>query len=426
MKALCNCAGAIRKDVIIFFFFIFDEEANTTVPVEADVENDEELEFFFDDKVRKVWHKQKEEWYFSVVDVVAVLTDSPNPNNYWKVLKNRLNKEGNQSVTNCNQLKMKSPKDGKMYKTDAANTEQILCIIQSIPSKHTESFKSWLGKCRAMTDNEENSYTETLFEAIKHVNEYGNEFWFARELQKALEYTEWRNFSKVIDRAINACENSGNSVADHFVEINKIVEAGATSKPIDDYQLSRYACYLIVQNGDSRKKVIALGQTYFAVKTRQQELIENFDDLSEEKKRLAIRNEMRTHNKSLAEAAKMAGISEPRDYAIFQNKGYQGLYGGLGRKEIHARKGLKKSQDILDYMGSTELAANLFRATQTDEKLRKEKILGKEAANQTHYEIGRKVRQTIKEIGGTMPEDLPTPAKGIKQIEREQKKEIEE
>ena len=275
---------------------------------------------------------------------------------------------------------------------------------------------------KALTEDEQNSYTETLFESIKHINEYGNEFWYARELQKALEYTEWRNFSKVIDKAITACENSENTVSDHFVEVNKIVEAGATSKPIDDYELSRYACYLIVQNGDSRKKVIALGQTYFAVKTRQQELIENFDDLSEDKKRLAIRGEMKTHNKSLAEAAKMAGISEPRDYAIFQNKGYQGLYGGLGRKEIHARKGLKKSQDILDYMGSTELAANLFRATQTDEKLRRENIVGKEAANQTHYEVGKKVRQTIADLGGTMPEDLPTPQKSIKQIEREQKK----
>ena len=274
---------------------------------------------------------------------------------------------------------------------------------------------------KALTEDEQNSYTETLFESIKHINEYGNEFWYARELQNALEYTEWRNFSKVIDKAITACENSENAVSDHFVEVNKIVEAGATSKPIDDYELSRYACYLIVQNADPRKKVIALGQTYFAVKTRQQELIENFDDLSEDKKRLAIRNEMKAHNKSLAEAAKMAGISEPGDYAIFQNKGYQGLYGGLGRKEIHARKGLKKSQDILDYMGSTELAANLFRATQTDEKLRKENITGKEAANQTHYEVGKKVRQTIKELGGTMPEELPTPSKGIKQIEREQK-----
>ena len=274
--------------------------------------------------------------------------------------------------------------------------------------------------------NELEVQQKKLFDDLRHFDENGNEYWLARELQEALQYKEWRNFQKVISTAQVACKISQQDVGYHFVEINKIVEAGATSKPIDDYQLSRYACYLIVQNGDSRKKVIALGQTYFAVKTRQQELIENFDDLSEEKKRLAIRNEMRTHNKSLAEAAKMAGISEPRDYAIFQNKGYQGLYGGLGRKEIHARKGLKKSQDILDYMGSTELAANLFRATQTDEKLRKEKILGKEVANQTHYEIGRKVRQTIKEIGGTMPEDLPTPAKGIKQIEREQKKEIEE
>ncbi len=194
------------------------------------------------------------------------------------------------------------------------------------------------------------------------------------------------------------------------------------TRTIEDYALSRYACYLIVQNGDSRKKVIALGQTYFAVKARQQELIENFDDLSEDKKRLAIRGEMITHNKSLAEAAKMAGINDPHDYAIFQNKGYQGLYGGLGVKEIHARKGLKKSQKILDHMGSTELAANLFRATQTDEKLRREHITGKSEANQTHYEVGKKVRQTIKELGGTMPEDLPTPTKSIKQIEKEQRK----
>ena len=176
-----------------------------------------------------------------------------------------------------------------------------------------------------------------------------------------------------------------------------------------------------MQNGDSRKKVIALGQTYFAVKTRQQELIENFDNLTEEKKRLAIRGEMISHNKSLAEAAKMAGISDPRDYAIFQNKGYKGLYGGLGVKEIHARKGLKKSQKILDHMGSTELAANLFRATQTDEKLRRDHITGKEEANQTHFDVGQKVRQTIKDLGGTMPEDLPTPKKSIKQIEREQR-----
>lgn len=277
-----------------------------------------------------------------------------------------------------------------------------------------------LGK--ALNEDEKNSYTESLFESIKHINDYGEEFWYARELQTALEYTEWRNFSKVIERAKTACGNSENSISDHFVEVNKMVAAGATSKPINDYELSRYACYLIVQNGDSRKKVISLGQTYFAVKTRQQELIENFNDLDENKKRLAIRNEMKAHNKSLAEAANMAGISDSRDYAIFQNKGYQGLYGGLGQKDIHTRKGLKKNQNILDHMGSTELAANLFRATQTDEKLRKEHIVGKEAANRTHYEVGAKVRQTIKELGGTMPEDLPTPAKSIKQIEKELKK----
>ena len=173
-------------------------------------------------------------------------------------------------------------------------------------------------------------------------------------------------------------------------------------------------------NGDPRKEVIAVGQSYFAVKTRQQELIENYEALSEDQKRLAIRNEMIAHNKSLAEAAQMAGIIEPRDYAIFQNRGYQGLYGGLGAKEIHERKGLKKSQKILDHMGSTELAANLFRATQTDEKLRRENIRGKHAANETHFQVGKKVRETIKELGGTMPEDLPTPEKSIAQIEREQ------
>ena len=186
--------------------------------------------------------------------------------------------------------------------------------------------------------------------------------------------------------------------------------------------LSRYACYLIVMNGDPRKEVISVGQTYFAIKTRQQELIEYYDILSEDQKRLAIRKEMIEHNKSLAEAAQMAGVITPKEYAIFQNKGYQGLYGGLGAKDIHKKKGLKKGQQILDHMGSTELAANLFRATQTDEKLRRENITGKEKAYSTHYEVGKKVRETIKELGGTMPEDLPTPEKSISQIEREQKK----
>ncbi len=233
----------------------------------------------------------------------------------------------------------------------------------------------------------------------------------------------WGRFENVIDKAKEACKNSQNKILDHFADVSKMVNIGSgAERGLADIELSRYACYLIVQNAAPRKKVVAVGQTYFAVKTRQQELIENYDNLDEDLKRLAVRNEMKEHNKSLAEAAKMAGISQPLDHAIFQNKGYQGLYGGLKRKDIHSRKGLKPSQDILDHMGSTELAANLFRATQTDEKLRREQIIGKEAANQTHYEVGKKVRQTIKELGGTMPEDLPTPSKSIRQIEREQKK----
>ena len=258
-----------------------------------------------------------------------------------------------------------------------------------------------------------NKYNEQIFEQIKHVNENEQEFWYARELQEVLEYKQWRRFEDTIERAKDSCQNSGNEISDHFAAVGKTIDMPkGAKKAIKDYMLSRYACYLIVMNGDSRKDVIALGQTYFAIKTRQQELIENYDMLSEEQKRLSIRNEIIKHNKSLAEAAQMAGVTTPKDYAIFQNKGYQGLYGGLGAREIHKRKG----------MGSTELAANLFRATQTDEKIRRENIQGKQKANQTHYEVGKKVRQTIKELGGTMPEDLPTPEKSILQIEREEKK----
>lgn len=266
-------------------------------------------------------------------------------------------------------------------------------------------------------------YQERIFEDIKKINDYGEEFWYARELQKVLEYTEWRNFKLVIDKAKIACNNSSNEVLEHFVDVNKTIDMPkGAKKDIDDIMLSRYACYLIVQNGDPRKEVIALGQTYFAIKTRQQELIDNYDRLNEEQKRLAIRNEIINHNKSLAEAADMAGVKTQLDYAIFQNHGYMGLYGGLTAKDIHKKKGLKKSQKILDHMGSTELAANLFRATQTDEKLRRDNIKGKEKANKTHYEVGKKVRKTIEELGGTMPEELPTPKKSIKQIESEQKK----
>lgn len=270
-------------------------------------------------------------------------------------------------------------------------------------------------------------YSEHTFEQYKHVNEYGEDFWFARDLQIVLQYTEWRNFIKVIDKAKTACKSSGNDTLDHFVDLNKMIDlAKGAKREIDDIMLSRYACYLIVQNGDPKKEVVALGQTYFAVQTRKQELQEEFESLDEDKKRLAIRNELKEHNKSLAEAAQNAGVETPVEYAIFQNHGYKGLYGGLDRNAIHAKKGLKKSHQILDYMGSTELAANLFRATQTDEKLRRENVQGKINAYKTHFEVGAKVRQTIEELGGTMPEDLPTPEKSIRQIEKQEQKRIEE
>lgn len=276
-------------------------------------------------------------------------------------------------------------------------------------------------RSKSLIPDDEANYTESLFESIRHTNEYGQEFWYARELQIALEYKEWRNFNKVIDKAKAACEGSENAVLDHFVDVNKIVTAGVTHKDIGDIALTRYACYLIVQNGDPRKKVIALGQSYFAVKTRQQELIDNYDNLDEDQKRLAIRKEMKEHNKLLVAAAKDAGVESGLDYAIFQNCGYKGLYGGMTAKDIKAHKHLGKNDDILDYMGHEELAANLFRATQTEAKLRREEIHGKEKANQTHYNVGKEVRETISRLGGTMPENLPTPEKSIKQLEREQK-----
>lgn len=272
------------------------------------------------------------------------------------------------------------------------------------------------------------TYNEQIFEDIKHINDDGQEYWLARELQTVLDYTQWRRFSDTIERAKLACKNSGFAIDDHFADVGKMVDIGSgAEREVDDVMLSRYACYLIVMNGDPRKEVIALGQSYFAVKTRRQELIDNYEELTEDQKRLAIRNEMKRHNTALANAAHDAGVIDPKDYAIFQNKGYQGLYGGLGAKDIHRRKGLKKSQNILDHMGSTELAANLFRATQTEEKLRREKVRGKERANQTHYNVGRKVRKTIEELGGVMPENLPTPEKSIEQIKRaEEKKRISE
>jgi DNA-damage-inducible protein D len=263
------------------------------------------------------------------------------------------------------------------------------------------------------------------FDSIRQQDEGDNEYWNARQLAVVLEYSQYRHFLPVLERAKEACRNSGQSVGNHFEDVLTMVEIGSGAKrEVSDVRLSRYACYLVVQNGDPSKPVIANGQTYFAMQTRRQELAddESFARLSEDEKRLAIRNELATHNKYLAAAAKDAGVETPIDYAIFQDHGYKGLYGGLGAKDIHVRKGLKKSQKILDHMGSTELAANLFRATQTEDKLKRDQVQGKRQANQTHLEVGKKVRQTIKELGGTMPEALPTPDSSIKQIESAKKK----
>lgn len=276
-------------------------------------------------------------------------------------------------------------------------------------------------------DLQTNPQNQNTFESIQHFDENGNEYWSARELGKILSYAEYRNFLPVIKKAKDACNNSGLESDDHFVDMHEMVNIGSKAKrKMPSIKLSRYACYLIVQNADPSKEVVALGQTYFAVQTRLQEIqqTEQFNNLgSEEEKRLFLRNELRAHNSKLADAARNAGVLDAIDYAIFQNHGYQGLYGGLTARDIHQHKGLKKSQHILDHMGSTELAANLFRATQAEDKLRRENIQGKENANQTHFEVGQKVRQTIAELGGSMPEDLPT-AESIKILEKEGNKRI--
>jgi DNA-damage-inducible protein D len=267
----------------------------------------------------------------------------------------------------------------------------------------------------------------SVFEQIKKIDERGIEYWSARDMAKVLEYSEFRHFVPVIEKAKEACNNSGQNASNHFEDINEMVELGkGAERMLPSVKLSRYACYLIVQNADPSKEVVANGQTYFAVQTRIAEIrqMEEYARLdTEDEKRLFLRNELARHNLQLADAAKNAGVIEPIDYAVFQNHGYKGLYGGLDAKDIHAKKGLKKSQKILDHMGSTELAANLFRATQTEEKLRRENIKGKKNANKTHYDVGAKVRKTIKELGGTMPEELPV-ADSIKKIETKEQKRL--
>ena len=258
------------------------------------------------------------------------------------------------------------------------------------------------------------------FEDIKQIRADGTEFWSARELATTLEYNKWENFHKVIKRAMLACENSGRSVEECFPEVRKIVDAGITSKPVKDYELTRYACYLIVQNGDPRKEVIALGQTYFAIQTYRQEVADHFNELDEDRRRLVVRGDIKQWNQMLAETAHSAGVITNEEFAIFQNAGYMGLYGGLDVDDIHKRKNLEVGQKILDYMGSTELIANLFRISQTEEKLRKDEVNNAKTATSIHYSVGKEVRSAIEKIGGTMPEDLPTPEKSIQEIEREQ------
>ena len=261
------------------------------------------------------------------------------------------------------------------------------------------------------------------FENIKHIDENGVEFWYARELQTVLNYKEWRKFEGVIEKAKIACENSNLNILEHFVGADKMVQIGSgAERKQKDYKLTRYACYLIAQNGDSRKKVIALAQTYFAVQTRKQEITEKeYTSLTEDEKRFFQRNLTKKGNYSLNQTAKKAGV---KNFDKFHNYGYKGLYNGETADDIAKRKGLRYREDILDNMGSDELIANLFRISQTEQKLKKDNIQTEKEANKTHYNIGRNIREVIAKNGGTMPEDLPTPEKSLKQLEKENNKSL--
>lgn len=269
--------------------------------------------------------------------------------------------------------------------------------------------------------NDIKEYTTKLFEDIKHIDEFGNEYWLARELQNILEYTQWRRFENVINKAKFACENSNIKVDDHFANVGKMVDIGSNTKRITkDYRLTRYACYLIAQNGDSRKEVIALAQTYFAIQTRKQELSEKeYNELTEDEKRIYRRNQARKGNYNLNKTAVKAHV---KDLARFHNAGYKGLYNGETADDIFKRKKLRYREDILDNMGSEELANNIFRIAQTDAKLKRDKVDNEYTANSVHYEVGKEVRESIKRLGGTMPENLPTPNRSLKKLEKDNKK----
>ena len=268
--------------------------------------------------------------------------------------------------------------------------------------------------------NDIKKYTEKVFEDIKHIDENGNEYWLARELQKVLQYTQWRRFENVINKAKLACKNSNIKVDDHFANVGKMVDIGSnTKRETNDYKLSRYACYLIAQNGDPRKEVISLAQTYFAIQTRNQELCEiEYNELTEDEKRLYRRNQVRKGNYNLNNTAVNSGV---KDLAKFHNAGYKGLYNGETADDIFKRKKLRYREDILDNMGSEELADNIFRIAQTDAKLKRDNVDNEYTANSVHYEVGKIVRKAIKEAGGTMPEDLPTPDKSLKELAKENK-----
>ena len=268
-------------------------------------------------------------------------------------------------------------------------------------------------------------YNEKNFEDIKHIDEYGNEYWYARELQVALDYKKWQKFENVIENAKIACENSDNAVSDHFTQVGKMINTGKTAKrKVVDFKLSRYACYLIVQNANPNKEVVALGQTYFAVQTRKQELTEKeYSKLTEDEKRFYQRNLTKKGNYSLNQVAKKCGV---KNFDKFHNAGYSGLYNGESADDIAKRKGLRYREDILDNMGSEELAANLFRISQTESKLKRDNVTGEKDANETHYNIGKNIREVIAKNGGTMPEDLPTPKKSLKELEKEEIKKLKE